>query len=354
MRRLSRKGFKEASIILEIRGLGKLESNYLNVKKVDRDGRIRCSYNPVGTRYSRISSSENIFGTGTNMQNWPHEMLKYLLADDGYVGYFPDLNQAENRIAAYIGRVTQLIEAFERGDDVHRLTASLIFGVPYDEVSDEPGSCPISRGRFSQRHWGKKLNHALNYGLRYKGFALRYELPETEAKWLIERLHACYPGVRESYHSMIRDQLARDRTLTNLFGRKTRFFGKWDDNLFREAYSCIPQGTAGDKINEQGINYIYYNQDDFGPIELLIQIHDSIGFQIPLSFPWLDHARMLKKIKDSLETPLVWRDREFVVPVDLTIGKNLCKEEGVEIKSKDFPSSVEELAKRLEGSWTRL
>jgi len=354
MKRLSRKGFKEASIILEIRGLGKLESNYLNVKKVDKDGRIRCSYNPVGTRYSRISSSENIFGTGTNMQNWPHEMLKYLLADDGYVYYSADLSQIENRIVAYVGRVTQMIDAFESDMDVHRLTASLIFGKPYGEISDEPGTCPLGSGRYSFRFWGKKANHAFNYGLGYRSFGLKYELPESEAKWTHGRYHVAYPGVQENYHPMVRAQLAKDRTLTNLFGRKTLFLGKWEDKLFKEAYSCIPQGTTGDKVNEQGINYIYYNQDDFGPIELLIQVHDSIGFQIPLSIPWVEHTEMLKKIKDSLETPLVWRDREFVVPVDLTISKNLCKEEGVEIKSKDFPSSVEELAKRLEGSWTRL
>ena len=61
--RIANKGFKEASMILEVRRLEKKASTFLNVNNVDIDGRMRCSYNPVGTRFSRISSSANIFGT---------------------------------------------------------------------------------------------------------------------------------------------------------------------------------------------------------------------------------------------------------------------------------------------------
>ena len=176
---------------------------------------------------------------------------------------------------------------------------------------------------------------------------------------ICERFHAIYPGIKENYHSLIRAQLARDRTLTNLFERKTLFLDEWNDNLFRDAYSCIPQGTTGDKINEQGVNYIYYNQDKFGPVELLIQVHDSIGFQIPVPggdvpISWLDHAIMLTDIKESLETPLVWKEREFVVPVDIVIGLNLYKEDGVELKSKEVPGEKTAFAKLLSESYEAL
>jgi DNA polymerase-1 len=142
MKRLARRGYNEARLILDIRKLVKLRSTYIPVidgklTKVDDDGRIRCSYNPVGTKFSRLSSSANIFGTGMNMQNWPHDMLRYLVADDGY-GYFSfDLAQAENRIVAYVGQVTPMIDAFERGADVHSLTGALISGKPYQQVIDE-------------------------------------------------------------------------------------------------------------------------------------------------------------------------------------------------------------------------
>jgi DNA polymerase-1 len=359
LKRIFRKGYDEARIVLDIRGLVKRKGTYLNPRKVDPDGRLRCAYNPVGTRYSRISSAKNIFGTGTNMQNWPHELLKFLLIDDGYVGYFFDLSQIENRIVAYVGEIPQMIEAFENGIDVHKMTAALIFGKPIDEVTTKDGTCYLSGGRFSERYWGKKANHAFNYDLGYKSFALRYEIPENEGKWIHSQYHRMYPGVKENYHAMVKAQLGKNRTLTNLLGRKTLFLDKWPDRrtgekLFREAYSCIPQGTCGDVINERGVNYIYYNQQDFKPIELLIQVHDSVGFQIPLSVPWKEHAEMLTKIKKSLEQPLKWKNREFVIPTDLVIGLNFHKESGVEIKAADFPTSTEALAKTIESTYGKL
>ena len=346
LKRLARKGFREASIIQQMRQINKQRANYLDPSHVDPDGRIRCSYNPVGTRYSRISSSKNIFGTGMNLQNWPHSMLRYLVADDGYLYYSFDLSQFENRVVAYVGNVSQMIEAFETGQDVHSLTASLIFDMPIDEARDKSNLCPLGDGTHPYRFWGKKANHGLNYDLGYKSFALYYELPEKQAKTIVEKYHAAYPGVRTTFHAHVRKQLATNRTLTNLLGRKTTFLGRRDDKLYKEAYSCIPQGTCGDLINERGLEYIYYNPDKFRRVDLLTQVHDSVGFQIPISLGWLEHARLLNDIKWSLEQPLSWRVREFVTPVDLSIGLNMG--EVVELSHKQWPESDEALAAELE------
>lgn len=348
----TRKAYPEAKIILDLRGLAKRGSTYLDIGKVDRDGRYRSSYNPVGAKTGRLSSSKTIFGTGGNQQNWPHDLLRFLSFDSGYVGYSIDLSQVENRIVAYVGRIIEMIEAFETGKDVHRLTASLMLGKPYNEISDEDGSSSIGNGRQSERYWGKKTNHELNYDMGYKSFALEYEILEGEAKWLHSQYHSCYPGVRGNYHAEIRSSLFTNRTLTNLMGRKRIFLGDLEgqtsNKTFKEAYAQVPQSTCADIINERGLNYIYYNQDLFAPVELLTQVHDSIVFQIPKSTPLIEHARILRLIKNSLETPLVYHERSFVVPADIAVGKNLCKEEQTEIKAKDFPSTDEELAKRLE------
>ena len=354
LKRLIRKGCREAEIVRDYRSEVKLRGNYFSLDKVDKDGRIRCSYNPVGTRFSRISSSKNIFGTGGNLQNWPHKAMKFLLADSGYVYYSYDLSQIENRIVAYVGNVTQMIDAFEADQDMHSLTAALLFNKPIEEISSEDGSSPLGGGKQSERFWGKKTNHELDYDMGYRTFSLQMELPESEGKWLVERWHHIYPGVRQGYHAYVKQQLGENRTLTNLFDRRTLFLDQWGDKLFKAAYSCIPQGTTGDKIDEQGMAYIYYNQDLFKPIELLIQIHDSIGFQIPTSIPWSQHADMLMNIKKSLETPLIWKGREFIVPVDLVMGFNLYKDEGIEIKHGKFPQTNEELAKELEKSYNKL
>ena len=363
--RLGQKGSEAAKYMLDIRSLGKRISTYLDVGKVDEDGRYRSSYKPVGTDTGRLSSGETIFGTGGNQQNWPHDLLRFFIFDEGYIGYSWDLSQIENRIVAHVGRVIPQIEAFERGVDLHRLTASIIFGKPYDEISDEDGSSMLGDGRQSERFWGKKGNHAINYDLGYKTFALKYEMPENDAKRIMETIHRGYPQIREGYQVLIQNMLRESRTITNLFGRNRLFLGpivvsfpnvpkSAVEATYREAYAQLPQSTTADKINEHGVEYIYYNQDMFRPIELFTQIHDSIAFQIPLSIPWIEHARMHLNIKKSLELPLTWHGSTIETPADLSMGLNMCKEDMVEFKHKNIPNTEEELARELEKSYNKL
>lgn len=362
MKRLARKGYDEARTVLDIRRGVKRLSTYLEIEKVDKDGRYRSSYNPVGAETGRLSSGETIFGTGGNQQNWPHDLLRFFLFDEGYVGYSLDLSQIENRIVAYVGGITPMIEAFESGRDLHILTASMLLEKPYDSISREANSCELGDGRGSERDWGKKGNHAINYDYTYVGFAMKYETTETLAKLLIRRVHTAYPQIRANYHQLIQGMLKKDRTVVNLFGRKRLFMGPIVPNppqvplsacvaTYREGYAQLPQSTTADKINEHGVNYIHYNEEDFALVELLTQIHDSIGFQIPLSLPWKQHADIILKIKKSLESPMYWRDTKIVVPADLSIGNNMCKDEMKELKSKDIPNDMSTLANKLEEIW---
>jgi len=357
MKRLIRKGWKEASLIQKIRQYTKLRSTYLDVGKVDKDGRIRCSYNPVGTRYSRISSSKTIWGTGGNLQNFPHEIQKFLIPDEGYAYYAFDLGQAENRIVAYVGEIIDMIECFETNTDVHSKTARMIMKTFYG--SDTVGKisvkdiAPMGNGDKSWRFWGKKANHGFNYDWGYKNFALVNELQESDGKLIYQAYHKLYPGVQQSFHTFVKQCLRTTRILTNLMGRRTLFLGPLTgskaNDTFKQAYSCIPQGTVGDIINERGLCYIYYNQDLFKPIELLRQVHDEVGFQIPLDIGWDKHAEMLLLIKQNLETPLTTHNgRTFVIPADLTIGKHMDKKEGIEI---DFSKDLE---KELKEGWEKL
>jgi uracil-DNA glycosylase family 4 len=353
-----------ARIMLDIRSLSKRISTYLDIGKVDKDGRYRSSYKPVGAETGRLSSGETIFGTGGNQQNWPHDLLRFFLFDEGYIGYSFDLSQIENRIVAYVGGVIPQIEAFEQGIDLHRMTAAVIFNKPYDQISAVDGSSDLGDGRQSERYWGKKGNHAINYDVGYKTFALKNEMSEGDAKYIIETIHRGYPQIRGGYHVTIQNMLKKNRTITNLFGRTRLFLGpvfsdhftlkSMCENTFREAYAQMAQSTCADKINEQGVEFIYYNQDMFGPVELLAQIHDSIVFQIPLTVGWEDHARMLLLIKSSLETPLTWHNAEIKTPVDLAIGFNMCKEEMIELKSKQIPSDINQLSLKLKETYDEL
>jgi len=350
LKRLARKGYAEASIISKLRNLkNKVLGTYLDLEKIDTDGRFRSYYNPVGGETGRLSSSENIITeTGGNQQNIPHWILEYYIADPGYVIYSIDLSQIENRIVAYVGKVISMIQAFEDGIDLHSLTASLIFDKSIGDITRDDYTCDLGDGSQSERFWGKKANHGLNYGLGYKNFALRYEMPESEAKWIIDRYHSAYPGVREGFHQLVKSSLYNNRTLVNLMGRSRVFLGDLNDSTFKEAYAQIPQSTVADVINERGLNFVYYNQQWFRPVELLAQIHDAIDFQIPLYLPWETHAEILLRIKRSLETPLSAHGREFVVPADVAMGLNMCKDKMKDFKSKKVPNDIEKFAKLLE------
>ena len=123
-----RPGLRQAKLVQEIRGLQKLYGTYLN-RSFDADDRIRCSFNPRGTKFGRLSSSKTIFGTGTNFQNLPQDFKKFLVADEGYVFVEVDKRQAEWVVVAYATGDANMIAAVEKGIDVHTHTASLMFHV---------------------------------------------------------------------------------------------------------------------------------------------------------------------------------------------------------------------------------
>lgn len=344
LKRLSKRGLKEAHIILEMRHLIKIKSTYFEME-LDNDNRIRCSFNPVGTENGRLSSSKTIFGKGGNMQNLPPEMLRFLVADPECFLYNIDLSQAENRIVAYCAPEQNMISAFESGIDIHRSTAALIFNKPWREISDDAGSSSIGGGLFSERFWGKKSNHSLNYDLGYKAFALVCEIQDAEAKYIVERYHSVYPGVRQ-YHAWIRAQLSKNRTLTNCLGRRRLFTDRWGDPLWKEAYAFIPQSTVADIINERGLAFVMDNPL-FKGAEILNQVHDSLVVQISYKdVPVWKHAEMLKRLVDSLQTPISYRGMTFSIPADTHVGVTLNKKKLMGVPVNDY-STVQELAREL-------
>jgi uracil-DNA glycosylase family 4 len=203
-------------------------------------------------------------------------------------------------------------------------------------VLNELVFCPsVPGGDFLCREHGiiSVTGNSLNYDLGYKTFALRFDLIEAEAKPLVEGWHQLYAGIRQ-YHAWVQAQLQATSTLTNLFGRKRLFLNRPDDKRNKEAYAQIPQSTVADKIDGQGVEYIYYEEPElFYPVDLLNQIHDSVIFQLPLSIPWQHHADILIALKRSLESPLDWHGNTFIIPLDIKMHiHNLSKKDGKEVK----------------------
>lgn len=310
LRRIAAKGYREATIILDLRHAKKMQGTYYTMQ-FDPDQRMRCSYNPIGTKSGRISSSKTIFGTGGNLQNQPPEMQACMLAEPGYLAISMDLAQAENRVVAFESQDPRMMEAFEKGLDIHRFTAALIYNIPYEEVTND------------QRQDGKKANHGLNYGLSAPGFAELYQLPLDRAKIITESYHQNYSHVRE-WHARIRDQLNKDRTLRDCFGKSRVFRDRWGDSLFLEAYSFIPQSTVATKTNRDGFSFLYYTPNPLlQEARLITTIHDSIKFQVPISLGPHKILTLIRLVKENLETPIFSHDTQFSIPVDTKLGYSL-------------------------------
>ena len=336
LKRLAMNGHQEADIILKLRHERKMLGTYYNMK-LDEDGRMRCSFNPVGTEQGRISSSKTIRGTGANLQNQPPETQAMMLADPDCILINQDLGQAENRVVAYIAGEHRMINAFEKGIDIHKQTGSLISEVPIEEVTDE------------QRSDGKKANHGLNYDLGYKSFALIYQMPEKQAKFIVDRYHSVYPGVRQ-WHNSVREELSRQaRTLVNCYGRKRVFLDRWGHELFKVAYSYCPQSTVAEKMNQDGVLFIYDRQDLFPEVQFLNTIHDSIRYQVPLSVGYERIIEVIKAVKASLEKPITWRGQSFSIPADTELGFSYNKKTMVEWKAHYVDNTHDDkLAEELE------
>lgn len=349
---VARPSLRQARLVQEIRGLQKLYGTYLNLE-FDRDGRMRGSYNPRGTKFGRLSSSKTIFGTGTNFQNLPQEFKKFLVADPGYVFVEVDKRQAEWVAVAYLTGDANMISAIEQGIDVHTHTASLMFHVDRDVIKyehklighttdvehiaelrhsdlrvatairDSGGRWPRS---MSLRQCGKKSNHGLNYDEGPNGFAMINEIDQAEAKRIVNLYHEIYPGIRIWYES-IKRQLQKDRILTNYFGRAVRFLGAWNDDLWKSAYSMLPQSTIVDSLNS-GMETLYEDERICGSTglngDLLAQVHDSILLQFPIeklkdraTFDWL-----IEHIKDVTSPEISYSGRSFKIASDFKFGVN--------------------------------
>ena len=336
-----REGLREAKLVQEIRGAQKLLSTYLEME-FDDDGRMRCSYNPRGSRFGRLSSSKTIYGTGMNMQNLPPEMKRFLVADPGHVLWEIDKRQAEWVVVAYLAGDDNMISVIENGEDTHTHTASMMFNVPKELVlrenklvghmrdvetlrevrmSDPELALFIDRmpRNMSIRQCGKKSNHGLNYDEGPNNFALINEMEQSEGRRIVELYHMIYPGIRQWY-GRVQRQLQKDRTLTNCFGRKVRFMDAWGPDLWKAAYSMLPQSTVVDSLN-MGMVEIYH--DRRLPIDLLAQVHDSLLFQVPISVVktpafWNIVERCYRAISPTME----YNQRKFTIATDSKIGLN--------------------------------
>lgn len=257
--------------ILEYRQLTKLKSTYADglAGYIQEDGRIHGKFNQTVTATGRISSTE------PNLQNIPvrvelgRMIRKVFVPEEGYVFVDADYSQIELRVLAHCSGDEQLIKAYREEADIHRITASQVFHVPFDEVTD------------LQRRNAKAVNFGIVYGISSFGLSQDLSITRKEAAKYIEDYFHTYPGIK----AFLDDAVAHAKEngyVKTLFGRRRPVPELASSNFVqcsfgeRVAMNAPIQGTAADimKIAMIGVNKRLKEQKLKS--RLVLQVHDEL------------------------------------------------------------------------------
>jgi DNA polymerase-1 len=289
--------------ILEHRQLAKLKGTYTDalMRQVDaKTGRVHTSYHMTGAATGRLAS------TDPNLQNIPvrseegRKIRQAFIAEAGHKLLSADYSQIELRLLAHVADIPALKEAFARGDDIHAITASEMFGVPVK------GMDPLMRRR------AKAINFGIIYGISAFGLANQLGIGQQEAKEYIGRYFERYPGIRD-YMERTKDFARKHGYVLTPFGRKIhlRFIHDKSQGMRafaeRAAINAPLQGGAADIIKRAMIRLPGALSAAKLKARMLLQVHDELLFEVPEKE--LDNTRdVTRKIMEgaaSLTVPLV-------------------------------------------------
>lgn len=260
-------------LILEYRGVKKLVSTYVEALPllVNRTtGRIHTSFNQAVTATGRLSS------TNPNLQNIPVRddlsrpiRRAFIPSDADHLLLSVDYSQVELRIMAHLSGDEALIEAFEKGEDIHAATAARLFGKPISEVTSE------------ERRKAKTANFGIIYGISAFGLSQRLDIPRTEAKEIIDGYFASYPKVHE-YMQRVIAQAKTDGYVSTIFGRR-RFLSDINSRNAtarglseRNAINAPIQGSAADIMKIAMIRVAERFAREGVQSKMILQVHDEI------------------------------------------------------------------------------
>ena len=257
--------------ILEYRQLTKLKSTYADglAAVIEADGRIHSTFNQTITATGRISSTE------PNLQNIPVRMelgrliRKVFVPEEGYVFLDADYSQIELRVLAHMSGDETLIQAYREAQDIHRLTASQVFHVPFEEVTS------------LQRRNAKAVNFGIVYGISSFGLSQDLSITRKEAAEYIEKYFETYPKIKGFLDGLVAEGKEKGY-VTTMFGRRRPIpelkSGNFMQRSFGErvAMNSPIQGTAADII-KIAMNHVYKRiQQENLKSRLVLQVHDEL------------------------------------------------------------------------------
>lgn len=308
--------------IQELRSIGVFKSTFVEAR-LDRDQRIRCSFNIGGTVTFRLSSSENAFGSGLNLQNVPQgnddpdpgelelpNIRKLFIPDEGMTMFDMDLRNADFYTVVWECDDEIFREALERGVDMHLLNAGTVFGIreliDMDKYSDPEWVAWGKKKYGKQRGFSKAWVHGTDFGGKDRTMAATVGITVAENERLRKRWFGEHPKIQD-WHNRTEAQLNTHRFVENKFGYRIYFFDRVD-GILPEALAWVPQSTTGCVINR-----IWAQIDEQIPeAEVLIQVHDSLVGQ----FPTQHTSDILTKLQDCARVVVPY-DRPLVIPVGM-------------------------------------
>lgn len=219
---------------------------------------------------------------------------KIFVPDPGYVIFDADLAGADAQVVAWEAEDEDLKEAFRKGVDIHDKNSEDLWGKSYVSLPGTAKEGPKS----AKRKQTKQAVHATNYGSSARTIAIILGWTVHEAELFQRRWFSIHPGIKDNFHGRIQSSLRTNRTVRNRFGYHRIFFDRID-GCFPEALAWVPQSTValtsfkGALALEKALPYV----------ELLIQVHDSLVFQVPERY-----SHDVKPMIDALRVPIPYAD----------------------------------------------
>jgi len=299
-------------VILEHRGLSKLKSTYTDKLPLminPHSGRVHTSYHQTVTATGRLSSSD------PNLQNIPvrndegRRIRQAFIAPKGYRIVAADYSQIELRIMAHLSQDKGLLTAFASEQDIHRATASEVFGVALDKVSGE------------QRRSAKAINFGLIYGMSAFGLSRQLNIGAGEAKKYMDLYFERYPGVLQ-YMESTRELAAEKGYVSTLDGRRLYLPDIKASNAMRRkaaeraAINAPMQGTAADIIKRAMIAVDeWLKPQTSGDVKMIMQVHDELVFEVQSGAVDVASAKIRELMEGSMKLDVPLR-------VDIGVGDN--------------------------------
>jgi len=310
---LSLSGHKFPRLVLEWRQISKLKNTYSDALQdhiSKKTKRVHTSFLLAATNTGRLASSN------PNLQNIPikseegKEIRKAFIAEKNNILVSADYNQIEMRILADMADVKELKKAFKNNEDIHKLTASQVFNLPFNKINDD------------LRRKAKAINFGIIYGITQYGLAKQISVSNQEALDFINSYFKKFPEIKDYMNSTIKT-CRKHGYVSNIFGRRIHLKNINDKNFSirsfqeRAAINAPIQGSAADIIRLAMIKINKLIEDDKKfQTKMLLQIHDELIFECLKK----DKSYIEKTVKDAMISISSSEYHMFSIPLEVNVN----------------------------------